>query len=570
MLAESQLRAISATSRGLVARANALLWAAGVGVVLVAIAAQFLAHPELALTHWYLLSVPLIVGAFRFGLRGASITGIGVVAVFMATFSLGAESSREGREILEQVVASSTSPQVAQDFALRVADLSSGNSQTVVSRSFLGLILAILGSLLMGQAVDTRKHAMSRLEDALRLRRYVSPPVAEMIESRRDLGGLSGRKEITLLFSDLREFTAFSERTEPEELVQLLNEYFTAMTDVILQHGGTVDKYIGDGVMAFFGDPKWYADHAERAFTAAIAMQERMRELQSQWKRQAREGIAMGVGISTGYVTVGSVGSPQLMGYTAVGSTVNVAARLSELAGPGQILTTPKTYWRVERAIVGSLREPTRVKGFPQPVDIVEIRGARAILLEEDAATSTPVVELVSRVVSDPAYRAELLETPEEPSPQVSPDPMRSLAQQVAILCGHPVFQGVPAEEIAALMEAGSIEAHGPGTVVVHQGLVEDKFYIILQGEVAILVADERDREIHVASLARGDYFGELSLLFDCPRTATVRTLSACRFLVLHRDNFYRVLHAAPTFRARVEETARTRVPSSLAPRVQA
>src|SRR5207247_7264228 len=130
------------------------------------------------------------------------------------------------------------------------------------------------------------------------------------------------RKKLTIFFSDIRGFTAIAERTEPEELIDYLNQYLSAMTEIVFRHGGTLDKYIGDAIMVFFGDPIPYEDHAMRAVAMALEMRAKLSELQREWFR-GEEPLFVGMGISTGYVTVGIVGSSARIDYTVIGSHVN-------------------------------------------------------------------------------------------------------------------------------------------------------------------------------------------------------------------------------------------------------
>ena len=136
-------------------------------------------------------------------------------------------------------------------------------------------------------------------------------------------------------------------RAEPEELVESLNYYLAAMTEIVFKHGGTLDKYVGDAIMVFFGDPVPIDDHAERAVKMALEMQEKLLELQHQWSMQIEEPLNVGMGIATGYVTVGNIGSLARMEYTVLGNYVNLAARLADQAEPGQILISDRTLARV-------------------------------------------------------------------------------------------------------------------------------------------------------------------------------------------------------------------------------
>lgn len=162
--------------------------------------------------------------------------------------------------------------------------------------------------------------------------RYVPPAVvADLLQHQEDivLGGV--RVELTVLFSDVRGFTSFSEDKTPEYVVTRLNEYFTEMTAVIFKYGGTLDKYLGDGMMVFFGAPIHYEDHADRAMAASLEMLERLAELNKRWLEQGGPTFDIGVGINSGPVVVGNVGSPERMDYTIMGGDVNLAARLESM-----------------------------------------------------------------------------------------------------------------------------------------------------------------------------------------------------------------------------------------------
>src|SRR6185436_14148569 len=138
-------------------------------------------------------------------------------------------------------------------------------------------------------------------ERASRLKRYLSPQLAESILSgERDVSLTTSRKLLTVFFSDVRGFTAAAERMEPEQLVDELNDYLTEMTEIVFKHGGTLDKYVGDAVMVFFGDPVPQEDHAARAVRMGVEMLERMKALSDHWQQQYGEVFEIGIGISTG------------------------------------------------------------------------------------------------------------------------------------------------------------------------------------------------------------------------------------------------------------------------------
>jgi adenylate cyclase len=182
--------------------------------------------------------------------------------------------------------------------------------------------------------------------------RYVSSAVVEELLRREEKIGLGGiRQEITILFSDIRGFTAFSEGKPPEAVVTRLNEYFTAMTRVVFRHGGTLDKYLGDGLMAIFGAPVKYPDHAWRAVAAAIEMLERLEELNRQWQNKGEVTLDIGIGINSGSVVVGNIGSPERMDYTVIGEEVNLASRLEAMSKEykTQIIISERTIRYLDR-----------------------------------------------------------------------------------------------------------------------------------------------------------------------------------------------------------------------------
>ncbi len=202
---------------------------------------------------------------------------------------------------------------------------------------------------------------------------YVVKQLLENPDSFR-LGGVN--QKITVLFADIRGFTSFSETENPERVVGLLNRYFTAMTEIIFEHGGTLDKYIGDGLMAIFGAPTATPVDAVNAVKAAVAMQKRLITLNEELRQAGYSPVKVGIGLHTGVATIGYVGSEQRSEYTAIGDTVNLAARLEQNAVGGQILVSEATVSAAGNIFPVTVLEPLAVKNRLQPVALFELRWA--------------------------------------------------------------------------------------------------------------------------------------------------------------------------------------------------
>jgi adenylate cyclase len=186
------------------------------------------------------------------------------------------------------------------------------------------------------------------------------------------LGGVN--QKITVLFADIRGFTSISEKANPEKVVGLLNRFFTAMSEIIFEHGGTLDKYIGDGLMALFGAPTASEEDALNAVKAAVTMQKRLAKLNEELVAEGYGRISMGIGLHTGEATVGYIGSEKRSEYTAIGDTVNLASRLESNAQGGQILMTEATAEASGNRVPVNILEPLTVKNRVEPVKVLEIK----------------------------------------------------------------------------------------------------------------------------------------------------------------------------------------------------
>jgi class 3 adenylate cyclase len=218
--------------------------------------------------------------------------------------------------------------------------------------------------------VDEKSRMLEVLSS--KLSKYLAPQVYQSIFSgHRDVSLETTRKKLTVFFSDLKDFTQITDDLEPEDLADLLNEYFTEMSEIALEHGATIDKFIGDAMLMFFGDPdtKGVEGDAAACVAMAIAMQRRMRELQHAWRtRGIQQPLRMRIGINTGYCNVGNFGSTDRMDYTIIGNEVNLAARLEEHADPDGILLSYETYALVRDRVTAEEWPAIEVKGIRREI----------------------------------------------------------------------------------------------------------------------------------------------------------------------------------------------------------
>jgi class 3 adenylate cyclase len=205
-----------------------------------------------------------------------------------------------------------------------------------------------------------------------KLSKYLSPQIYRSIfEGGQDVSLKTSRKKLTVFFSDLKDFTSTTEDLQPEDLTYLINRYFSEMSSIALEYGATIDKFIGDAMVLFFGDPESLGvkDDASACVRMAVAMQNRMKELQHMWLEKGYERpFFMRIGINTGYCNVGNFGSPQRMDYTIIGGEVNLAARLESQAEPGGILMSYETYALAKDFIEAEERSPIRVRGIAREI----------------------------------------------------------------------------------------------------------------------------------------------------------------------------------------------------------
>jgi adenylate cyclase len=214
---------------------------------------------------------------------------------------------------------------------------------------------------------------------AMKISRYLAPQVYKRIFSgEKDVTIHTERKKLTIFFSDIKDFAATTERLQPEQITQLLNEYFTEMSTIAVAHGGTIDKFVGDAILIFFGDPetRGEAEDAKACVRMAFDMQRRLAELNAKWRNAGVENpFRVRMGINTGFCNVGNFGSADRMDYTIIGAEANLAARLQSIAEPGHIVISYETYALARGILVAQALAPLQMKGISREVMPYVVKG---------------------------------------------------------------------------------------------------------------------------------------------------------------------------------------------------
>lgn len=239
-----------------------------------------------------------------------------------------------------------------------------------------------------GQLVEQMRREAVVLSN---FQRYFAPDLARQIagqEGEIQLGG--AKRQVVVLFSDIRGFTPLSERMSPVEIATLLTEYFTEMVEIVFRHGGTLDKFMGDALMALWGAPIVRIDDADRAIRAAISMQQALGRLNELWRLQGRPVLSIGIGINAGEVFAGNIGSQRRLEYTVIGDAVNIAARLCSEAGPGEILIAEPLYAALGQRPPVSALTPWPLRGKSHPVPVYRIEW-ETVVIDDEATGSRPV-----------------------------------------------------------------------------------------------------------------------------------------------------------------------------------
>jgi class 3 adenylate cyclase len=262
-------------------------------------------------------------------------------------------------------------PLKTQNVVMGVLNISSGEPINYTAQDLkLAIALASQGASAIENAL---LHADKLRQERIKsnLERYLSTQLVEAIlEAKEDISLAPAKRDITLLFSDIRDFTTKCEELAPEAIVEYLNEYFTHMVEVIFSRGGTVNKFVGDMIVAMFGAPSRLVDSEKRAIETAIEMQKRIKTISVPW---IRKNFITGIGIGGGEVVVGNVGSPQHMDYTAIGDKVNIASRLQSIAKGEQILVSRKIYEATQNLFEFKEVGFVHVKGKKKPIEVFEV-----------------------------------------------------------------------------------------------------------------------------------------------------------------------------------------------------
>jgi len=205
--------------------------------------------------------------------------------------------------------------------------------------------------------------------------RYFSPNIAQVIAEQQDAGRLpSEKRPVVVFFSDIRGFTPMSETMSPDEIAKLLTEYFTEMVDKVFEHGGTLDKFMGDAIMALWGAPIAHEDDADRAVQCALAQLTELEKLNSKWKQEGRTEVQIGIAINFGEVFAGNIGSDRRLEYTVIGDAVNTAYRLCGKAGPNEILISEPFYQQLKKKPPVEALEPIQVKGKAKKIPVYRVK----------------------------------------------------------------------------------------------------------------------------------------------------------------------------------------------------
>jgi adenylate cyclase len=228
---------------------------------------------------------------------------------------------------------------------------------------------------LLEDRVAEQVEQIGRME---RLRRFLPPQVADLLVADHDDRDplASHRRDVTVMFADLRGFTSFAETAEPEEVIAVLREYHECVGELVVRFEGTLERFVGDGVLVLFNDPLPQEDHTQRAVLMALELRDRLHRLSEHWRRRGH-GLGFGMGIASGYATLGSVGFERRKEYSVIGTVPTLACRLCDEAAPGQILISQRVVAALEECVHVEPLGLRPLKGFHKPVTVFELTDGR-------------------------------------------------------------------------------------------------------------------------------------------------------------------------------------------------
>jgi adenylate cyclase len=302
--------------------------------------------------------------------------------VMMRDSESDSEFSGRASIIQQKILSAMCVPLEVEDRRFGSIYIDSKNSKHVFSDEDLELFASLATQAAM--AIDNVRlydKMLSSEKQRANLGRFLSPAIVDEVMKEGTSLELGGTKRlVTTMFCDIRGSTALGEKLEPDALVELLNEHFTAMTEIIFQFKGTLDKYIGDEIMVVFGSPITEPDDASRAVRAALAMQKRNDELNQARAAEGRPELQIGIGMNTGEAIAGLIGSPDRLEFTVIGDSVNTAKRFCDLAGPGQVVIGANTHDLVEAHVDARQMGSIMLKGKGAPVNAYEVLKSKEVL----------------------------------------------------------------------------------------------------------------------------------------------------------------------------------------------
>jgi class 3 adenylate cyclase/putative methionine-R-sulfoxide reductase with GAF domain len=289
----------------------------------------------------------------------------------MSRAALNSGELMEFNDISKDIQSAICTPIVVSDDAMGVFGVINSSRNDGFTKVDKNLLNAIAKQSDSAVFEDMEKNAIKKA-----FSRYVSSDVIDEILSEPDKNYMkTDKREMSVLFSDLRGFTAMSEKLTPEQVVEILNEHFEVMSQIILKNRGTLDKFVGDEIMALFGAPVYTESHALKSIKTALEMQAAQKELSRKFKKKYGIDVDIGIGINSGEMVVGNIGSSLRTDYTVIGDTVNTAARLCDAAEKYQILISEFTYAEVKKLIKVEELTPLKAKGKSKPIQIYNVTG---------------------------------------------------------------------------------------------------------------------------------------------------------------------------------------------------